>query len=145
MSGKRLELVGRRGEGQAGEKGDAARHLLVEALGCIEAGADGGAALGQFHQSGHRAFDTGNAVLDLLGIAGEFLAKGERRRILRMGAADLDDLRPQPGLLRQRLMQMMQSGEEIVMDLLGAGDMHGGGIGVVRRLAHIDMVVRMHR
>ena len=31
------------------------------------------------------------------------------------------------------------------MDLLGAGDVHGGRIGVVRRLAHIHMVVGMDR
>ena len=48
-------------------------------------------------------------------------------------------------LLVERLVQVLQRREQVVVDLLGAGDVHGRRIGVVRRLAHIDMVVGMHR
>ena len=40
---------------------------------------------------------------------------------------------------------MLQRRDQIVDDALGAGDMHGGRVGVVRRLAHIDVVVGMNR
>ena len=42
------------------------------------------------------AFDPGDAVLDLRRIAGEFLAQRQRRRVLQVGAADLDDRVPAP-------------------------------------------------
>ena len=58
---------------------------LVEALGRVEAGADGGAALRQFHQRGQGRLDARDAVLDLLGVAAEFLAK--RQRALRPACA----------------------------------------------------------
>ena len=52
------------------------------------------------HQHRQRLLDAVDAVLDLLGVAGEFLAERERRRVLGVGAADLDDLRPLPAPCR---------------------------------------------
>ena len=52
---------------------NAVRHHLGEALRCVEAGADRGAALGELHQAWQRRFDPGDAVLDLLRVAGKFL------------------------------------------------------------------------
>jgi hypothetical protein len=51
MGGQGLELVGRRDEGQAGDGGDLGGDQLGEADGSVKAGADGGAALGQFQQA----------------------------------------------------------------------------------------------
>ena len=62
MGGQRLELVGGGGEMQSGDLGDAFGHHLVEADRGVQAGADRGAALGQFHQLGQRLFDAGDAV-----------------------------------------------------------------------------------
>jgi hypothetical protein len=50
MRGQRLELVRRGGEFHAGDGGDALGHLFGKADRRVEAGADGGAALRQFHQ-----------------------------------------------------------------------------------------------
>ncbi len=84
-------------------------------------------------------------LVDLLRIAGEFLAQRQRRGILGVGAADLDDVRPRFRLVVQRVAQLGQRGDQPVMNFLGAGDVHGRGIGVVGRLAHIDVVVGMDR
>ena len=143
MGRQGLELVGRGGERHAGNGGNARGHHLVETDGSIEAGADGGAALRQLHQFGHGLADALDAVGDLLGIAGKFLAQCDRGGVLGMGAADLDNVFPGRDLDRQRRQQMFQGGQQALFDFLGAGDMHGGGIGVVGRLAHIDVIVGM--
>jgi hypothetical protein len=119
--------------------------LLGEADGGVQAGADGGAALRQFHQGRQRLLDALDAVLDLLGIAAELLAQRQRRGVLGMGAADLDDVAPGLGLGVQRGVQMFQGRDQVVDHLFGAGDVHGRGIGVVGRLAHIDVVVGVDR
>jgi len=75
--------------------------------------------------------DAGDAVLDLLGIAGEFLTEGQRRRILQMGAADLDDRRKLHGLGRERRLEVNQRRDQLALDLLDRGDMHGGWEAVV--------------
>ena len=141
VGGQRLELVGRRGEGQAGDLGDLLRHHVGEADRRVEAGADRRAALGQLHQHRQALLDARDAVLDLLGIAGELLAQGQRRGVLGVGAADLDDARPAPGLVVEGVAQHLQGGDQAVDDFLGGGDVHGRRIGVVGRLAEIDVVV----
>ena len=50
VGGERLELVRRRGELHAGERGDPVGDALGEADRRVEAGADRGAALGELHQ-----------------------------------------------------------------------------------------------
>ena len=60
-----------------------------------------------------------------------------------MRTADLDDVLPGLRLVIQRIAQLLQRRHEAVNDFLRAGDVHRRGIGVVRRLAHIDVVVGM--
>ena len=62
-----------------------------------------------------------------------------------MGPPDLDDLGELAGLVVERVPQLLQGGEEPVLDLLGGGDVHGRREGVVRRLAHVDVIVGMDR
>ena len=52
--------------------------------------------------------------------------------------------RPRLRLVVERVAQLLQRRDEPVHDLLGAGDVHGRRIGVVRRLAHVDVVVGVH-
>ena len=99
-------LLGAEVKGMPVMVGDAVRHQFGEADGRIEAGADGGAALRQLHQHGHGLLDARDAIGHLLGIAGKLLAQCQRRGILRVGAADLDDVAPGPGLGIQRLVQV---------------------------------------
>ena len=59
----------------------------------VEAGADGRAALRQRIEPAERGLDPADAEMDLRGVAGEFLAERDGRRVLEMGAADLDEMR----------------------------------------------------
>ena len=79
-----------------------------------------------------------------MGVAAELLAQRERRGVLRVGAPDLDDVREGPRLGVQRGVQVLQRRHQRVGDLARAGHVHGGGIGVVRRLAHVDVIVGVH-
>ena len=50
-----------------------------------------------------------DAILHLLGVAGKLLAQRQWRRVLGMGAADLDDVGPGRGLGGERLAQSRRS------------------------------------
>ena len=63
---------------------------------------------------------------DLRRIAGKFLAERERRRVLGVGAADLDDGRERLGLALERRVQMLQRRNEPPRYFLRRGDMHRG-------------------
>ena len=144
MRGKGLKLIRRRGEGQAGDLGDLVGDALGEPDRGRQAGADRRAALGQLHQIGQGRLDSLDALDDLLGIAAELLPQGNGGGVLGVGAADLDDVLPRLRLVIQGVVQGLQGGQQAVDDLLGAGDVHGCRIGVVRRLAHVHMVVRVN-
>ena len=145
MGGERLELVRRGGEAEPGDGRDLVGDPLGEAGGCVQAGADGGAALGELHQHRQGLLDAHDAVLDLLGVAGELLAEGDRGRVLGVGAADLDDVLPRLRLVVQRVAELLQGRDQAVDDLLASGDVHRRREAVVRRLAHIDVIVGVDR
>src|SRR5260221_7946476 len=62
-----------------------------------------------------------------------------------MGAADLDDIAPFMRLRRDRVGERPDPRQQMIADLDDRRDVHGGGKRVVRRLAHIDVVVGMDR
>ena len=141
---QRFELVGRADEGQAGEPRDPLGDPLGELRLGVESGADRSAALRErieLLQAQPRADDP---VLHLRRVAGEFLAERQRGRVLGMGAADLDDVRELLALALERALQMRQRRQQAVGDLDRRSDMHRGREAVVRRLAHIDVIVGMH-
>ncbi len=80
-----------------------------------------------------------------MGVARELLAQRQRRRILRVGPANLDDAVEFFDLLLQRAVQLLQPRQQHVPCGHCGGDMHGGGESVVRRLAHVAVIVRVHR
>ncbi len=89
-------------------------HLLGKADRRVEAGADGRAALGQFAcRPGSVSSMRLIAVGDLRGIAGEFLAERQRRGVLGVGAADLDDVVEGLGLGFERRMQVLQRRQQV--------------------------------
>ena len=124
MRGQRFELVRCRRELQAGDCRDLFSDFLGEPYRRGETGADGRAALRQFHQLRQGQFDPLDAVLQLLGIAGEFLAERDRRGVLRVRAANLDDVSPFLGFGIERIVQNLQRRDQAVNDFLGAGDVH---------------------
>ena len=100
--------------------GDVPREQLGELRLRVEPGADRGAALRQRVEILHRHAQPRDAALDLRGIAGEFLAERQRRRILGMGAADLDDLGERLLLLAQRAVQIAERRDQVGGDLRAA-------------------------
>jgi hypothetical protein len=89
---QRLELVLRRAERQAGDARDIVGEQFRETVRRVEAGADGGAALGERVDVAERLFDAGQAQFQRGAVAGKLLAERQRRRVLGVGAADLHDI-----------------------------------------------------
>ncbi len=92
---------------------DFLREILGEALGRVEAGADRGAALREPQHARQHAFDPLDAVVDLRRIAGEFLAERQRRRVLQVGAADLDDRVPALRLVGEARVHRLERREQL--------------------------------
>ena len=70
-----------------------------------------------------------------------FLADGQRHRILEMRAADLHDVRPAIRLPLDRLGELRRLRQQQRVDRLERGDVHCRREGVVRGLAHVDVVI----
>jgi hypothetical protein len=64
---------------------------------------------------------------------------------LEVGAADLDDVGERLRLLVKGLVQVAQRGQQQFVDFACRRDMHGGRKRVIRGLAAVDVVVRMHQ
>jgi hypothetical protein len=141
----RLEMVGRFDEGQPGGFGQAGNDPPGELGMGIDAGADGGAAQGQFVQSRQGLLQTAAGQFQLAGVAGKNLAEANRRGVLQVGAADLDDVVEGGGLFREPPAQLGKGRQQALPDLHGGGQMQGGGDDVVARLAEVDVVVGMNR
>ncbi len=100
----RLEVVVGLAKGEAGDCGEAGDHPAGELGMGVDAGAHGRAAQGQFAQPVEAACQPPPPQGHLAGVAAEFLAEADRRGILQMGAADLDDVVECLGLLAQGLL-----------------------------------------
>ena len=62
-----------------------------------------------------------------------------------MGATDLDDLCKLFRFSVERFVKLRQRRFKMPLDLDRRSNVHGGRDRVIRRLAHIDMIVWMHR
>jgi hypothetical protein len=96
----------------------------------VETGARGGAADGQLLQPLHRVAQAVARPGDRLGVGGEFLAETHGDRVLKMGAARLEDPVECAAAGAQRDRQAIglagKPGEEPA-----EGHAHGGGVGIV--------------
>ncbi len=145
VRGQRLEFVGGAGEGQLRNPGNVLCEQSCEARLGVEAGADGGAALGQRMEVLHRDLEAGDAAFDLRGVAGKFLAERQRRRVLGVVRPILTIFANSFSFLRSARQQLAEGGDEIGGDAACGRDVHRGRERVVRRLAHVDVIVGMHR
>ena len=105
VGGQGLELVLGADERVPGHGGDLGGEGLGEIGVGIEAGAHRGAALGQLQESGQGGLDALDPIADLGRVAREFLAQGQGRGVLGMGAPDFYDVGEGPRLF-------IKSGEE---------------------------------
>ena len=145
MRGQGLEFIGCGDERQLGEFTDFRGHFAVKSFFRVEPGTHRGAALRKLQHPRHYRLDPGNAVGDLLGVTGEFLAQRQRGGVLGVGAANFDNAVPRLGLSRQPALQIFERRQQTPGEFLGAGDVHGGGKRIVRRLGHVAMVVGVDR
>ncbi len=141
-----LEGVCRRAQfAQAGGGNQRFDDLGAEAVGSVEAGAHRGAADRQLTEPRQRGAHPLDAGLDLAGVPAEFLAERHGHGVHQVGAARLDHSVPFAGLARQRVMQHLERRDEVAHGGFGGRDVGRGGEGVIRRLRHVDVVVRVHR
>ena len=131
-------------ERQARKVGDLLGEGLGKALRCVEPGADGRPTLGQAIDSRQHAFDPLDIVRELLGVTGEFLSERERRRVLQMRAADLDDLVP-ARLRPAGRASSSSAGKSRALIARAADDVERSREAVVRRLALVHVIVRVNR
>ena len=106
---------------------------------------DGRAADREFRQERNAPARSLHRFCHLPGVAGKFLAQGERRRIHQMGAADLHHLGELAGLCRKRRRQNGQGRREVRLQRQSHADMENRGNDIVRRLAKVHVVVGMNR
>ena len=110
-------------------------------------GADGRAAERQLAQPAPRPLGRRDRrCCDLRGVAAEFLPQPDRRRVLQVRAADLDDvveLRSPCG--RAPRARCSSAGISVVVDRDARRDVHRGGDHVVGDLLHVDVVVGVDR
>ena len=111
----------------------------------VDARADGGAAQRQFAQVLLRGAQPRQAMLDLAGVAAEFLAEPDGRGVLQMGAANFEHVVKFLRLALQRLLQSGQRRDQPPFHRLQRGQMDGRGNDVVARLPAVDVVVGMNQ
>ena len=101
------------------------------------------ATLSEQAQPGKSVLDTGDPVGELLDVSAEFLTKGQRSSILQVRTTDLDDLVESLCLGVEGISQLGQGRDEILADLKDGSNVHGSREGIVRALAHVNVVIGM--
>ena len=139
------ELVRRGDERQARQLGNLGRGRLGEA-GCrVDAGTHRRAAEREPVDGVQRIVDPLEIVRQHARIARPFLPERDRRGVLHMGTADLDDVLPLLGLRRDRVVQPRDRRNQPLRHIDRRRHVHGGGKRVIGRLCHVDVVVGMNR
>src|SRR5437773_5393558 len=92
----------------------------------VESRADGGAAYGEIVEAVESDGDAAAITVEHIDVAGKFLAEGERRGVLQMGAADFDDVREFPGFGVERVAKSFDGEEQAARGFRGGSDVHGG-------------------
>ena len=128
-----------------GDGGDFFGHQFGKTDGSGKPCAYCSATLRKLHQIGKSLLYAPDTIVNLLGITGEFLTQGDGRCILRMGASDFYDVLPGLCLVIQGVAELLQGGQQAVVDFLDASNMHGRRECVVGRLRHVHMVIGVNR
>ena len=155
--GDRLQGAGELHEGVAGglclegigRWGDREARLLLQPLADslgelgmgVEARADGGTAERDLAQARQRCLDAGDALPHLGRVAAELLSQRHGHGVHEMRAARLDDVVELLRLALERGRQRGERGQQVVRRLIERGEVNRGREDVVRRLAHVHVVV----
>ena len=119
-------------------------HLRGELRMRVHAGSDGGAAERNLTEPWQRVLHARDPLADLRRIAAELLAERDGHRVHPVRAARLDHIVELRGLRLERSRQRLHRGQQVVHGAVERCKVHGGREDVVRRLAHVDVIVRVH-
>ena len=111
----------------------------------VDSGAHRRAAKGHFLQLAHRAVEATNAALHLAGVALELLPQADWRGVLQVGASGFDDRHELFGLVAQRVLQPVEGRLQLLLDRHQCRQVNGCRDDVIAGLAHVDVVVLVHR
>ena len=115
---------------------------LVARVG-VDAGTDGGATQVHFSQQLWRqGFQAGQVFTQCRGEGAELLTQGHRHGVLQLGTAHFQDVAELDAFGRERLDQAVEAGQQCVVTQQQA-QTDGRRVGVVGRLRHVDVVVRV--
>ena len=138
-----VELVGGSDEILAGQLGDCLGDLDVKALRRVQTRADRRAAQRQLFQRRERELEHFAVLFQTAAPAGDLLRELDGRGVLQMRAPGFYDAAVFFFQTQQRRHQLVDRREELILDGGDGSDVHRRGEGVVRRLGHIDVVVRV--
>jgi hypothetical protein len=141
MSSKGLELVGCSDKLVASHLANFRRNVLRKANKSVDSRTNCRSSLSEHLQTRQACLYPLNAKVELLHIAGELLAQSQRRSVLQMCSANLDQVLPLVALLLQGIPEALQGGEERLLEVEDGGDVHDGREGVVGRGGHVDVVI----
>ena len=127
-----------------GELHQLGHNLSAEIGWGIQASAYRGTTDRHLTKARQRGLDPLNTGGNLPGITAKLLAQRHRHRIHQVSAARLHHMLPLLGLRSQRIMQHLQRWNEHGHGSLGGGNVGGGRERIVRRLAHIHMIVGVY-
>ena len=123
------------------------REQPADALGELGVGVDPGPGRGAAERDltdpPERVADAVGAEPDLGGEAAELLAERDRDRVHQVGAPRLHVVGELVGLGGERRREAVERRQQVVGDLAERRQVDGGREDVVRRLAHVDVVVGM--
>ena len=145
VCGQSLKLVWCRLEFLSRHLAHFSGNILGKALEGVEASADGGTTLSQKPQARKSRLNALDAVLQLLHVAGELLAEGQRSSILQVCPANLDNLVELLRLLVKRILQAVECREQLLLEFEDGGNVHDGREGVVGGGGHVDVVIGVDR
>jgi hypothetical protein len=102
-------------------------------------------ACGELVQRRQRSAQRELRQLELADVARELLPERERRRVLQVGAPDLDDSGERIALQREGIAEGLHRRDDVLVDGPRGGDVHRGRKHVVRRLPEVHVVIRVHQ
>ncbi len=111
----------------------------------VDARADSRAAQGNLAQLANSAVKPADAALNLTCVPLKFLPQPDRRRVLQVSAASLDDRHELLGFVTQRVLQPAERGLQILVNRHKRRQVNRGWDDVVAGLAHVDVVIFVNR
>ena len=139
-----LELVRGLAQRAPGQFAQLGHYSRGEVRGRVEPRTHGRAADGQLGQPVQRGLQARHPAPHLSVPGADFLAQGHGHGILQVRAPDLHHSRVLRRLVRQRIVQGVQFGQQAVREHLQRGQVHGAGKRVVGGLGAVDVVVGVH-